>query len=128
MKGGEEERWGGEERSVSVECRVVVLLTFLGPSSGGFVYSRVEIGEEEIFLAPIVLISSSRTQVVVDRSICIHGGWRWIHLCGGGGEEKRKRGTRGGDWKRGEEEIRGGGEGRRGEGRRRGGGEEMSRG
>ena len=29
MKGGEEERWGGEERSVSVECRVVVLLTFL---------------------------------------------------------------------------------------------------
>ena len=48
-----------------------------------------------------------------------------------GGEEEE--GTRGGDWKRGEEEIRGGGEGRggegrRGEGRRRGGGEEMSRG
>ena len=31
-----------------------------------------------------------------------------------GGEEEK--GTRGGDWKRGEEEIRGGGEGRRGEG------------
>ena len=27
---------------------------FLRSSSGGFVYSRVEIGEEEIFLAPIV--------------------------------------------------------------------------
>ena len=34
MKGGEEERWGGEERSVSVECRVVVLLTFLGLAVG----------------------------------------------------------------------------------------------
>ena len=58
-------------------------------SSGGFVYSRFEVGEEEIFLAPIVSISSSRTQVVVERSICVHGGWRWIHLCG---EEGRRRG------------------------------------
>ena len=37
---------------------------------------------------------------MVERSICVHGGWRWNHLCG---EEKR---TRFGDWKRGEEEIR----------------------
>ena len=40
------------------------------------------------------------------------------------GREEEER-TRGGDWKRGEEEIRGGGEGRR---RLRGGGEEKSRG
>ena len=49
--GGEERRRGGEEeRSVSVEW----LCFFLRSSSGGFVYSRVEIGEDEIFLAPIV--------------------------------------------------------------------------
>ena len=49
---GKEERRGGEEKmSVSVDCGVVVLLR---SSSGRFVYSKVELGEEETFLAPIV--------------------------------------------------------------------------
>ena len=53
MKGGEEGRWGGEEE----KRRGVYPWSasyFLRSSSGVFVYSRVEIGEEEIFLAPIV--------------------------------------------------------------------------
>ena len=53
-RGGKEEKRGGEEeRSVSVPRGVVVLLRF---SSGGFVYSnsKVKVGEEETFLAPIV--------------------------------------------------------------------------
>ena len=46
-RGGEEGRRRGEE------CiRGVVVL--LRSSSGGFVYSRFEVGEEEIFLAPFV--------------------------------------------------------------------------
>ena len=49
-----EKRRGGEEgRRRGEECiRGVVL--HLRSSSGGFVYSRFEVGEEEIFLAPIV--------------------------------------------------------------------------
>ena len=44
---------GGEEGRRGKECiRGVVVL--LRSSSGGFVYSRVEVGEEEIFLALIV--------------------------------------------------------------------------
>ena len=72
-------------------------------------------------------ISSSRTQVVVERSICVHGGWRWIHFCG---EEGRRRG-RGREVETGREgKRRLGEEGRGKEGRRRlrGGGEEKSRG
>ena len=48
MRGGEEERRRGGEECI----RGVVVL--LRSSSGGFVYSRFEVGEEEIFLAPIV--------------------------------------------------------------------------
>ena len=42
-----------EKRRRGEECvrGVVVLLRF---SSGGFVYSKVDVGEEETFLAPIV--------------------------------------------------------------------------
>ena len=48
-----EKRRGEEGRRRGEECiRGVVVL--LRSSSGGFVYSRFEVGEEEIFLAPIV--------------------------------------------------------------------------
>ena len=48
-----EKRRRGEEKRRGEECvrGVVVLLRF---SSGGFVYSNVEVGEEETFLTPIV--------------------------------------------------------------------------
>ena len=55
MKGGEEGRWGGEEeKRRGVYPWSGCASYFLRSSSGGFVYSRVEIGEEEIFLAPII--------------------------------------------------------------------------
>ena len=101
---------------------MVLLLRF---GSGGFVYSRVEVGEEEIFLAPTVrsLAPGSSGPIMYSRRLEV-----WINLCGSisvgrrGGEEEER--TRGGDWKRGEEEVRGGGEGREGvcrDLRRRGG-------
>ena len=88
---------------------MILLLRF---GSGGFVYSRVEVGEEEIFLAPTVksLAPGSSGPIMYSRRLEVDQSL-W-----GGGEEKRKRGrdSRGGDWKRGEEEVRGGGEGRGG--------------
>ena len=55
MKGGEKGRWGGEEEKRRGVYPWSGCASYsLRSSSGGFVYSRVEIGEEEIFLAPIV--------------------------------------------------------------------------
>ena len=69
-------------------------LCFLGPAVGIRLWGRSR--RKRDISCSYCLISNSRTQVVVERSICIHGGWRWIHLCGeegmGSGEEGRKRG------------------------------------
>ena len=61
---------------------MILLLRF---GSGGFVYSRVEVGEEEIFLAPTVksLAPGSSGPIMYSRRLEVDQSL-W-----GGGEEKR---------------------------------------
>ena len=101
-----EKRRGGEEgRRRGEECiRGVVVL--LRSSSGGFVYSRFEVGEEEIFLAPIVRSQDPGSGGTIDM---YSRGLEVDPSLWGGGEEKRKRGRevetgREGKRKLGEEE------------------------
>ena len=99
---------------------MVLLLRF---GSGGFVNSRVEVGEEEIFLAPTVrsLAPSSSGPIMYSRRLEVDQSL-W-----GGGEEKRKRGREVETGREGKRRLGEEGRGEEGCVETRGGGEEKSR-
>ena len=100
---------------------MILLLRF---GSGGFVYSRVEVGEEEIFLAPTVksLAPGSSGPIMYSRRLEVDQSLR------GGGEEKRKRGREVETGREGKRRLGEEGRGEEGCVETRGGGEEKSRG